>query len=192
MPDRRVRDSRLIDALEAAEAEPFEGRVWRVVRSGKDPLQCGSAGGRWDDRTFDVLYTATVRDGAVAEMHFHLSRGLPVLPSRVRYRLYELSVTLQKLVRLPTLTDLAKLGLNTDTFGQLSYDDRTREYPRTQDIAEAAHFLEYDGILVPNARWNCTNVIIFCDRVTPSAIEFRADHGEVDWATWRRANVRSP
>ena len=99
---RNVRDSDLIDALEKADTEPFEGSVWRVVRDGKDPCLCGNSGGRWDDRTFDVLYTATELDGAIAEMHFHLSRGQPVIPSKVRYRIFELSISLSRLLTLPT------------------------------------------------------------------------------------------
>ena len=55
---RSVRDNTLIDALEWSEVELFEGILWRVVRDGRDPRLCSSPGGRWDDRTFDVLYTS--------------------------------------------------------------------------------------------------------------------------------------
>lgn len=182
---RNVRDNDLIDALEEAASEPFEGPVWRVVREGRDPCVCGIPGGRWDDRTFDVLYTATERDGAIAEMYFHLARGQPRIPSKVRYKTFELSVSLSRLLTLPSLDELAELGFDVATFGQLSYDDREHEYPRTQDIAETAHFLEYDGILVPSARWDCANIIVFCDRLTPGTIEVAGDHGVIDWATWR-------
>jgi len=184
---RNVRDNSLIDALEAADAESFVDSVWRVVREGKDPCLCNSAGGRWDDRTFDVLYTSTERDGAIAEMHFHLSRGLPVIPSKVRYKLVELDVSLPRMLRLPTLDHLSKLGLDISKFGQLSYDDRHSEYPRTQDIAETAHFLDYSGMLVPNARWNCSNIVVFCDQVPAGSLEIVRDHGLIDWAAWGKS-----
>ena len=183
---RNVRDSDLIDALEEADAEPFEGSVWRVVREGKDPCLCGNPGGRWDDRTFDVVYTATERDGAIAEMYFHLSRGQPVIPSKVRYKTFQLSVSLSRLLALPSLDHLSKFGYDVSTFGQLSYDDREHEYPRTQDIAETAHFLEYDGILVPSARWNCANIVLFCDQLPVGALEVANDHGLIDWSAWTR------
>ncbi len=183
---RSIRDSKLIDALEERDAEIFNASVWRVVREGKDPCSCRSAGGRWDDRTFDVLYTAAERDGAIAEMYYHLSRGLPVIPSKFRYRLFELSISLSRLIKLPALDDLATLGLDVSSYGQLSYADRQREYPRTQDIAETAHFMDYDGILIPNARWNCTNVVVFCDQVPPGALEVANDLGLIDWSTWRQ------
>lgn len=183
---RIVRDSALIDALEAAESESYEGSVWRVVREGKDPCLCSSAGGRWDDRTFDVLYTSAKRDGAIAEMYFHLSRGQPITPSMVRYKVFELSVSLSRMLRVATLDDLARLGFDEATFGQLSYDERVQEYPRTQDIAETAHFLEFDGLLVPSARWNCTNIVVFCDEVPAGSREVVEDHGLIDWTVWKR------
>lgn len=185
-----VRDSRLIDALEILPHTPFRGTVWRVVREGRDPCHCSAPGGRWDDGTFDVLYTSTTSDGAIAEMHFHLLRGQPVFPSKVRYALHELRVVLSEVMTLPTVNSLVALGLDAARFGQLSYDERLQEYPRSQDIAEVAHFLDCDGIVVPNARWDCTNLVLFCDRLKPDAIESVKDHGIIDWATWQKANKR--
>jgi RES domain-containing protein len=179
---RPARSSELIDALEDADAVPFDGSVWRVVREGKDPCICSSTGGRWDDRTFDVLYTSVERAGAIAEMQFQLSRGQPIIPSKVRYKIFELSVSLTRMLKVPTLDHLARLGLDVSTFGQLSYDEKEQEYPRTQDIAETAHFLEYDGMLVPSARWKCANIVVFCDSVLPGSIEVFRDHGFVDWS----------
>lgn len=163
----------------------------KAAGSVKNPCLCGRPGGRWDDRTFDVLYTANERDGAIAEMYFHLSRGQPVILSRVRYRIFALSVSLSRLLTLPTLGHLAKLGFNAGTFGQLSYDDRQHEYPRTQDIAETAHFLEYEGVLVPSARWNHTNIVVFCDQLPAGALEVGKDHGLIDWSAWTREQSQS-
>jgi hypothetical protein len=36
--------------------------------------------------------------------------------------------------------------------------------------------------VVPSARYDCLNVVLFCERLKPSAIETRVDHGVVDWA----------
>jgi RES domain-containing protein len=124
MAARRARDSKLLDAVEALPFEPFNGTAWRVVRDGRDALICSAVGGRWDDRTFDVLYTSTRGDGAISEMFFHVGQGQPVIPSLVKYRLYELQVTLAACVRMATLDQLAALGLKTSTFGRLSYVDR--------------------------------------------------------------------
>jgi hypothetical protein len=188
VPALPVRDPHLIDALDALSPAPFTGTVWRVVREGRDPCQCSPSGGRWDDGSFDVLYTSLDRDGAVAEMYFHLLRGQPVFPSRLRYRLYELKVELSAALALPALSDLAAIGLDTSRYGQLSYAERAQEYPRTQEIGEAAHFLDCDGLIVPSARWPCTNLVLFCDRLRPDGIEVVADHDTIDWASWQKAN----
>ena len=190
MPPRSaVRDSHLIDALDAIPRAPFEGTVWRVVREGRDPFQCSASGGRWDDGSFDVLYTSRKSDGAIAEMHFHLMRGQPVFPSKIRYCLHELSVSLDEVMTLTT-DNLASLGLDATRFGQLSYNQRTQEYPRSQEIAEVAHFLDCDGLLVPSARWDCVNLTLFCDRLKPEAKEVVRDHGLIDWSAWQKASKR--
>jgi hypothetical protein len=155
---KAARAHRLIDALEQRTPEKVGCKAWRVVRDGRDPVQCSAAGGRWDDRTFDVLYTSTKADGAIAEMYFHLARGQPVFPSQVRYRLFELNVTLASCLRPDSMDALSSIGLVTATFGQMSYSEREQEYPRTQEIAEAAYFVGRDGLIVPSARAGCPNI----------------------------------
>jgi RES domain-containing protein len=186
---RSRRDNALIDAIESLSPVAFAGTVWRVVREGRSPLVCARAGGRWDDGTFDVLYTSQARDGAIAEMHFHIGRGQPVFPSRVRYFIHELSVSLTRALKLMDLNALAALGFDTSRYGQLAYDRVTEEYPRSQDIAETAHFLEFDGLIVPSARWACMNVVLFCDLVPPEAMEAVNDHGLIDWTSWITRNT---
>ena len=186
-PGRAPRDSHLLDAIEALPREVWSGPVWRVVREGRDPTQCSAVGGRWDDRSFEVLYTSTHADGARAEMFFHLSRGQPVIPSQVRYGLHALRVTLNACVRIASLGVLAGLGLQANGFGQLSYSERQLEYPRTQEIAEAAHFHGRDGLFVPSARSAHPNLVVFCDAAGPAALEIERDHGIVDWHSWRSA-----
>jgi len=179
---RKRRDNNLIDAIEAIEPVEFSGSVWRVVGSGKNPVQCSRSGGRWDDGTFDVLYTSEKRKGAIEEMRFHLLRGQPVIPSQVRYRLFEIELALDRSLKLLDIKALAAIGLDTSRFGQLSYQERKAEYPRSQDIGEVAQFLDFDGLVVPNARYKCCNVVAFCELVKPSSLAVASDHGEIDWA----------
>lgn len=185
----RIRDNALIDALEAAPATRFDGTVWRVVRQGRDVLQGSAYGGRWDDTTFEVLYTSEKADGAIAEIYFHLSRGQPVIPSKVAYHLYELRLAIQRALIFSDLAALAELGVDTARYGSLSYAERVQEYPRPQEIAETAHFVGFDGLVVPSARFDCRNVILFCDRVPPEATEVVRDHGVVGWEDWRKRRL---
>ncbi|MDQ6433741.1 RES family NAD+ phosphorylase [Mesorhizobium sp. LHD-90] len=155
--------------------------VWRVAREGRDPTDCGASGGRWDDTTFDVLYTSRTREGALAEMLFHLRAGQPVVPSKLRFGLHELRIRLRNVLDLSSLHALEALGLDTRQYGRMSYLERTAEYPRTQEIAEVAHFHGHDGLLVPSARSNAVNLIVFCERVDSDQVEAIRDHGIVDW-----------
>lgn len=187
------RDNRLIDALEAMPVEPYVGAVWRVVREGRDPFIYAASGSRWDDGTFDVLYTAMAREGAVAEMYFHLKSGQPVFPSKLRYTLHELHVSLNGILDLSNLEELGKLGLGTLRYGRLSYQGRKGEYPSSQEIAEVANFVgssnpgDVSGLMVPSARWNCANLVVFCGHAGPAAVEEIANHGLVDWQEWELA-----
>ena len=52
----------------------------RWPRSGS--MQCRRRS--WNDRTFDVLHTASKAERAIAEMYFHLARGQPVFPSKAQ------------------------------------------------------------------------------------------------------------
>ena len=181
---RKARDLELLDALDALERTAFEGTVWRAVREGRDPIQGHPSAGRWDPGTFDVLYTALEPDGALAEIHFHLSRQ-PVFPSRLRYRLHEIAVRTRRTLRLADIQALAGLGVEEARYPEILY-------ARTQEIGDAAHFLGFDGILAPNARWPCLNLTLFADLFDPDDLG-PVSSEPVDVAVWgeRRSRRRS-
>ena len=177
-----IRDQTLLDALEKVRQQPYSGIVWRSVREGRDPIACWRSGGRWDDGTFDVLYTSQTREAALEERRFHLFQGQPIPPSKVRYELFELRVSLEAAMVFDGLDQLAALGLNISGYGQLSYIEREQEYPRSQEIAEACMFLGADGILVPSARDQASNnLVMFCDQETRIVKEVVRNHGVVDF-----------
>jgi RES domain len=72
-------------------------------------------------------------------------------------------------------------------FGSLVYGQHKLEYSRTQQIGEVAQFLDFDGLMVPSARHDCANVVLFCEKIAPSRITTVKDHGPIDWDTWRPA-----
>jgi hypothetical protein len=130
-----------------------------------------------------VLYTSMSRSGALEELRFHLMRGQPVMPSKVRYRMFEIELLLGRSLQLLDLEALSQIGLNTETFGRLSYEQRNDEYPRTQEIGEVAHFLDFDGLIVPSARSDAKNVVVFCDKVDGLRESTVSDRGMIDWAS---------
>lgn len=177
MAERRARDIELLDALDAHAGVPFEGDVWRIVRAERAVLEGSAPKARWDPGTFDVLYTSLEREGALEEIHIHLGRQ-PVFPSKLRSVLHRITVRTRRTLKLADLAALAALGIAPERYGELSYD-------RSQAIADAAHFLGFDGILAPSARWTCQNLILFLDRLEPGDLTVR-ESKPVDWAAWRK------
>jgi hypothetical protein len=176
---RRARDLGLLDAVDAFARETVELAVWRLVRTGRDPAQGGPSRSRWCNGTFDVLYTSLDRDGAIAEIYALLSLQ-PVFPSKVDWSAYKLTVSATNALRLADLETLAKLGVDVARYKELNYD-------RTQEIADAAFFLGFDGLIAPSARWPCQNFILFTDRIPLDQIEVvGAPETPIDWNSWRK------
>jgi RES domain-containing protein len=152
-----------------------------VVREGRDPLEGGRSASRWCNGTFDVLYTSLQRDGAIAEIEALLSLQ-PVFPSRIAFQVHRVSISVQQSLHLTDLPSLAKLGVDVDRY-------REREYAQTQRIADAAYFLGFDGLLVPSARWACTNAFLFTERIAPACLALEeTEANSIDWQDWRRRN----
>jgi RES domain-containing protein len=175
----RARDLELLDALDRLERIAVADTVWRVVRNGRDPLLCHRSGGRWDAGRFDVLYTAFHPDGAVSEMYFHLSRQ-PVFPS-VAFTLNEIEVTTRNTLKFADLRELQEHGVDPAGYPDLLYQ-------RTQEIGDAAAFLGFDGLIAPSARWDCLNLILFCDGLAADDLVLRSS-SRIDWARWRDENA---
>ncbi len=173
-------DAALIDALEAITPVPFSGSVWRVTRAGRDPLMGSTAPGRWSpgDGT-TVLYTSLERDGALAEIGYRLSLE-PVWPSRMTHEVHRLGVVSERNARFAAVEDLVPLGVDPARWSGF-------DYAATQAIAAVAHFLEFDGLIVPSARADCANLVVFLSNLGQSA-GLTTDGGEpVNWDAWRRS-----
>lgn len=173
---RRIHDRVILDALEAIDAEPFEGRVWRVTRKDREPLRGAAAHGRWSaSGEFEVLYTSLEREGALAEIGYRLSLQ-PVWPSRIEHQIHAIEVQIERALRFVSMTSLAAFGVDVARY-------RSFDYAATQAIAAAANFLSFDGLIVPNARYDCANLVIFSERA-PGLRSIESV--PVDWDAWRR------
>lgn len=180
----RVHERAILDAIDALDRVPFEDDVWRVTRKGKDPTIGSEAGGRWSPPgEFEVLYASLESEGAIAEIGYRLSLE-PVWPSRMEHQIHCIDLKLEQTLRLADLSSLSRLGVNVEKYESF-------EYGATQAIASAAHFLEFDGFMVPSARHGCSNLVVFLDRIGPETrIEVR-ETKPVDWSEWRKSRRRS-
>lgn len=177
---RRARDLKLLDALDQLPRISVDAVVWRAIRNDRDPLLGQATGGRWDPSLFDVLYTSFDSDGAVSELYFHLSRQ-PVFPSKVSFSLNEITAKTESTLKFADVRELKPFGVEEEKYSSVLYE-------KTQIIADAAAFLGFDGIIAPNARWKCLNLIIFSDRISPQDLELRSST-LIDWDAWKRVHV---
>ena len=176
-----VHDPDLLDRLSAFAPVQFDDVVYRATRLGLDPLTGSYAGGRWAPRdSTAVLYTSRERNGALAEITFHLAQLTP-RPSKP-VMVHRLSASTRAAIRL-LRTDLAALGVTTNDYESLNYS-------RTQAVGAAVAFLECDGLIVPSARWSTENMVIFMDNHRLSE-RLELEHSEtVDWLAWGRDHGR--
>jgi len=177
----RGHDDRLLDALDDLERHAFEGTSWRVVRQGRSPFDGSRGSGRWNPSDLSVLYTALERDGAMAEIHFHISRSQSVFPSRIRHDICEISTKTEQTLILANMNELVALGVEETRYREILYD-------RTQEIASAAAFMGFDGLIAPSARYDCQNLILFLDSFNLENLDVTARE-PIDWAAWRRQNI---
>jgi hypothetical protein len=172
----RIHDRIILDALEALDPEPFMGTVWRVTRAAREPLRGAAAHGRWSPSgEFEVLYTSLVREGALAEIGYRLSLQ-PVWPSRIEHEIHAISAKTERNLRFVDVASLAPFGVDAARY-------RSFDYTATQAVAAAANFLGFDGLIVPNARFACSNLVIFTENAPDLTL---AGTTRIDWEAWRR------
>jgi RES domain-containing protein len=178
----RVHDRALLDALESAETIALTLDVWRITRAGRGAIRGSTAPGRWSPGNLvEVLYTSLEREGALAEIGFRL--GLePVWPSRVAHEIHNIRVATENTLRFLDVGALEAFGVDPARYGGF-------DYAACQALAVAAHFMEYDGLLVPGARHDSHNLVLFMDRAAAASLELQASE-PVDWTSWRRAKRR--
>jgi len=94
-----------------------------------------------------------------------------------------LTAKTERTLQFADVASLATLGVDVSRYE--SFD-----YSATQVLAAAAHFLEFDGMLVRGARHDSNNLVLFMDRVPPGSFEIKSSE-LADWTTWRRQRDRS-
>jgi RES domain-containing protein len=79
------------------------------------------------------------------------------------------------------LVDLHQLGVDERSYGSLNYET-------CQAIGAAVAFLEHDGLIVPSARSQCENLVLFTENHSLSCELEAVGEEDVDWQAWAREN----
>ncbi|MFL6728445.1 MAG: RES family NAD+ phosphorylase [Sphingomicrobium sp.] len=88
------------------------------------------------------------------------------------------------------MNDLDNLGVDVGAFSARPYAWPPKGgISRTQEIGAVLNFLEHDGLLVPSARWDCDNLIIFGDNHSLGENLMVLGVEDLDWVSWTEDNA---
>ena len=171
-------DPDLLAAIDSYGGEGLDRSAWRVTWATRDPMAGSSGGGRWSpDSRFEVLYTSLEASGALAEAYYHLSKA-PVMSSS-HMRLNHLHITLSNVLVL-NKAQIKTLGVD-----DLRAPESDPNFQRSRAIGEAAFMLDYQGLMVPSARSDAKNLVVFVERIDPDADITLLGASEVNWPAWK-------
>lgn len=147
-----VHDPGLLDKLQALKASSWRGKAYRHMFGDYEPLLENRGGARWNPPDIPAIYTSLERETALAEADYLISLQ-PTQPYS-RRTIYTLRVELESVLSLDNLAQFEILGESKET---LLADD----WSKSQEIGGAVEWLNHDGMLVPSARVDGTNLVIF-------------------------------
>lgn len=142
----------LLDRLQAITASPWQGLAYRHMFASYPPNAENTRGARWNPPGIAAIYLSLVREGALAEAE-HVITMQPVRPTATR-TIFTVSITLRSVLDLTNPVLLAELGV-----GSAERVDPTMHACRV--VGGAVASLAHDAVLVPSARSEATNLVIF-------------------------------
>lgn len=166
-----IHDPWLLDAIESLGAEQIAGMtVWRHMFNDNPPELSNTRGARWNPTGLSAVYASQERDTAIAEGQ-HAIDSQPLRPKARRY-VYELRVSASRALHIAE-ADLPALGLHRS-------DLESPDFTACQRVAAHAAFLEYDALIVPSARANGTNVVIFINELAAASVMERVGVEQIE------------
>lgn len=155
-----LHDRDLLEAIDAASTDSFKGVVWRVTIGTNPPIRPNTRGARWNPPGTAAIYTSLDKEVAVAEIR-NLLATQPV-PPFVTLTLHELEVDLDPVADFREAAHLLTVGITQD---ELTSSDLTA----CQAVGGAAAWLGRAGLLVPSARADGANLVVYVNEIDPEA-----------------------
>ena len=94
-----------------------------------------------------------------------------------------MNIRAERILIFNEVSEMASLGIDEEAF-------RKGGNERSREIGAAARFLDMEGLVVPSARWACTNLFLFLDRLSDrDSLEF-LETRDINWPAWRENKPR--
>jgi RES domain-containing protein len=142
----------LLEAVSKLSASPWDGVVFRHTFGSISPRKENQLGARWNPAEVPAIYCSLERETAIAEVDFHISLQ-PFKPTTER-RVHRVEVRVPAVVDLTNWEILERLGISRSSYA-------TVEPPRCKEVGGAIAFLGHSGILVPSARHDGLNLVVY-------------------------------
>jgi RES domain-containing protein len=114
-----IHDPALLDVLERFSAERWAGRVYRHILGSASPELVNERGARWNPPGTPALYTSLAETTAKAEGN-HVIAMQPV-PPRAKRTIYELDVSVAKLLDLTDAKRLNSVGVPDEDLASIPW-----------------------------------------------------------------------
>jgi RES domain-containing protein len=152
----------LENALASLQSIAWSGRVFRVMLNDYPPDRENTQGARWNPPDVAAIYTCFEPAVCIAEIEYSLARQPRPVKRDLRRTLYEIEVTLAAVVDLaPLLPQLDTVGIGT---AHLFTDDMKT----SQEVGRLVTWFGFDGLIVPSARYEGKNLVIYPARTNES------------------------
>lgn len=142
----------LLDNVSALSASTWTGVVFRHMFGSHPPERVNESGARWNPADVPAIYCSLHPQTAIAEIDFHISLQ-PFTPTKER-RVHRIEVSVPSVVDLSNWETLERFGIARSSFGEV-------EPSRCREIGGAIAFLGLGGALVPSARAEGLNLVIY-------------------------------
>lgn len=170
-------DEKIRNRLARVEAVLWEGDVYRHMFAGMAPDRENVGGARWNPSGVAAIYTALIRETALAEADHRLRLETIPLRKDIRRTIYRVHVTLNAVVDLSDWTLLGELGID-----QAMLEEVQKSSLRAcQQVGGGVDWYEYDGLLVPSARGEGANLVIYPSNQKPGYSFEVLDTEELAW-----------
>jgi RES domain-containing protein len=154
--------SSLENVLASLQPAAWSGRIYRVMLNDYPPDRENIQGARWNPPDVAAIYACFEPAVCIAEVEYNLARQPRPVKRDLRKTLYEIEVTLAAAVDLTELLpNLDKIGIGP---AQLFADDMKA----SQDIGRLITWFGFDGLIVPSARFEGKNLVIYPGRTNES------------------------
>jgi len=153
-----IHDRALLEELEKLSARPWEGAAFRHMFGSYPPDRENLRGARWNPPDIPAIYASISRETALAEAQFQIENQ-PLVP-RARRVLYHLRIRLSSVLDLTVPGILPELGVTLDEL-------RSPDHSMCRSVGGAVEWLGHDGLLVPSARADGVNLVIYPNRQGP-------------------------